>query len=638
MDSFEVGLDRIEAQRSVNVSHEERKRSYFRNFPTLRSLRSSLQVERVCTRDTKTVPESFLTNIRLSDLFNLPKESVLINPTLFSEVSAGNKKCLEKLRPQMACLKSEQGDSILHLVAKWDHLELMKSIVSECPCLLLVRNTKGQLPLHVAACAGQLHVVKAIVAAITFVSAKLPEEERERLNMYISKDKDGDTPLHAALKDRHMETAACLLKANQQASFLANKDNISPLYFAVEGGDVSLVRAMLNTRGNEGRTCLSYGASIGNYKGVCKLLDLSTRSVYVCNDDGSFPIHIAVETGHMDIVKELIRRCPDSKYLLNKQGQNIVHIEAKYGRTRSGLLGYIAAREMKKKHLTVEQDVDGNTPLHIATINWRPFTVFFLLFSNSHKTKWRYTRNNSGLTALDIAESKVQPNYMFIERVTLMVLLYFHASTPRDRWFKRITRPSKPLDYDKTKDYVSTLLVVAALVATVTFAAGFTIPGGFNSSAPNLGMATLAHDPSLVLFLVFNTLAMQCSVFTIATLIWSQFGDPTLVHRSLNMALPSLFFSLLCMSVAFYCGVLVSFIHVKVLVVLLTITFAFFFGLMVFILGPHVILHIPGIPAAVGVYFLIFVMTIVDTRIIDEQTSTTKISWNQDGIQKKEST
>lgn len=47
-----------------------------------------------------------------------------------------------------------------------------------------------------------------------------------------------------------METAACLVKVNQHAWFLANKDGVSPLYMATEAGNVSLVNAMLELPGN----------------------------------------------------------------------------------------------------------------------------------------------------------------------------------------------------------------------------------------------------------------------------------------------------------------------------------------------------------------------------------------------------
>ena len=198
----------------------------------------------------------------------------------------------------------------------------------------------------------------------------------------------------------------------------------------------------------------------------------------------------------------------------------------------------------------------------------------------------------------------------------------------------RITKRSDPQANEKNKDYVNTLLVVAALVATVTFAAGFTIPGGFNSSGPNLGMATLASDRKLLYFMIFDILAMQSSILTIATLIWAQLGDPALVQRSINVALPLLFFSLLCMPVAFYCGVFVAFAHVKGLVIFLTIASVIFVFLMIFVLGPHVILQIPGIPKILGPYILLFVMFVNENS--NEKASALKTS-GKDLIPKKES-
>ncbi|KAF8112207.1 hypothetical protein N665_0066s0079 [Sinapis alba] len=532
-----------------------------------------------------------------------------MNSEIFSAMRAGNIEFLEKMKR-----------FILHLAASYGHLELVKGIVSEYPSLLLEPNWKDRIPLHVAARAGYSAVVEALVASVTCFSDILSEEERERLNLYVLTDKDGETPLHLALKDLHvkteillhesrtrnqsiahlvmhqrrircssftgtstrlMETAACLVNANQRVSFLANKDGISPLYLAVLAGNVSLVNAMLsrpdnsvegktsdlasqlegrkslvhaalvakntdvldvilneepsllNERDEEGRTCLSVGASVGFYKGVYKLLDQSTSSVFECNDDGSFPIHIEVEKGHVNVVKEILKR----------YGQNVLHIAAKSGKAVSFLMSHIK-RLGTTNYLIKEQDVDGNTPLHLATIHWRPRTTFAMT-----NPKILNIQNKDGLRTFGYCRDKPA-------RMTLMVLLCVYEPkgvTWRPASGMTLRSRSETLSGfgEKYKDRVNVLLLVAALVATITFAAGFTMPGGFNSS----GMAVLIDDSTFSNFLVCDTLAMQCSVIAIVTLILAQLGDQELAHRAFHLALPSLFFALFFTSSAFIYGV-----------------------------------------------------------------------------------
>ncbi|KAL1188364.1 Protein ACCELERATED CELL DEATH 6 [Cardamine amara subsp. amara] len=319
--------------------------------------------------------------------------------------------------------------------------------------------------------------------------------------------------------------------------------------------------SLVNERDEGGLTCLSVGASVGYLKGVCNLLDRSTSSVFECNDDGCFPIHMAVEKGHVDVVKEILKRCPDSIELLNKKGQNILHIAAKSGKSRSLLLKYIKRHDRKNNHLIEEQDEDGNTPLHLATINWRARNVRDLTRFSSNAAKILKIENKDGLRALDIAELNLQSNYIFRERMTLMVLL----SAYKPRGYEKIPTSgmtlrsrSEVLDANKYKDSVNALLLVATLVATVTFAAGITVPGGFNSSGPDVGMAILASNFNFIFFMLADVVAMQSSLVAIIALVWAQMGDPELVHRAFQLALPSISLALSSMSFAFLYGVLAT--------------------------------------------------------------------------------
>ncbi|KAI3902905.1 hypothetical protein MKW92_014451 [Papaver armeniacum] len=63
--------------------------------------------------------------------------------------------------------------------------------------------------------------------------------------------------------------------------------------------------------------------------------------------------------------------------------------------------------------------------------------------------------------------------------------------------------------------YNQTLLVVSALIATVAFESNFTLPGGYNSDGKHKGMAVLADNPSFIVFMVSNSLAMVLSALAI---------------------------------------------------------------------------------------------------------------------------
>ncbi|KAI8561156.1 hypothetical protein RHMOL_Rhmol04G0315600 [Rhododendron molle] len=66
------------------------------------------------------------------------------------------------------------------------------------------------------------------------------------------------------------------------------------------------------------------------------------------------------------------------------------------------------------------------------------------------------------------------------------------------------------------KEALGTIVIVASLIATITFAAAFAIPGGYDrNQGRDQGMAVLARAAAFKAILIINTIAMVCSVTSV---------------------------------------------------------------------------------------------------------------------------
>jgi hypothetical protein len=63
-----------------------------------------------------------------------------------------------------------------------------------------------------------------------------------------------------------------------------------------------------------------------------------------------------------------------------------------------------------------------------------------------------------------------------------------------------------------TQTYTGNTSLVAILLATITFAAAFTLPGGYNSDAQNQGLPIMARKVAFQAFLISDTLEMCASL------------------------------------------------------------------------------------------------------------------------------
>ncbi|KAI6668195.1 hypothetical protein NL676_028548 [Syzygium grande] len=99
--------------------------------------------------------------------------------------------------------------------------------------------------------------------------------------------------------------------------------------------------------------------------------------------------------------------------------------------------------------------------------------------------------NHQCMTAHDIALDRMRREYKFRKLLAVMMLGTTSIVNPdslvlrpetRDEALSTCRTNEKKRNMDRVYDVINTRLLVATIVATVTFAAGFAVPGGFNSS------------------------------------------------------------------------------------------------------------------------------------------------------------
>ena len=110
-------------------------------------------------------------------------------------------------------------------------------------------------------------------------------------------------------------------------------------------------------------------------------------------------------------------------------------------------------------------------------------------------------------------------------------------------------------DSQTRKELSGALMLMATLIATVTFAAAFTIPGGFQAEDPHKGKVVLGRNLAFRAFLITDTIAMTSSMMAALILIVMPFQtDEEIIKRFLGYSLVLLWPGLMAMGIAFVTG------------------------------------------------------------------------------------
>ncbi|XP_042059672.1 protein ACCELERATED CELL DEATH 6-like [Salvia splendens] len=412
----------------------------------------------------------------------------------------------------------------------WSEFIATTSLTTKEATLLLAKNKRGTTALH--------------EALLTFLENKRGKASLHGCWIRISEclihndphlgyctNKDEESTLYLAAKAGLKDCVSLILRLLPDQECLNDLFNKkSPIEAAIQGNHKDVLEAMLDTnrsffhlRDKNGRNPLHHAADYGYLEGV-NLLRIRFPEMATQRDkSGSFLILVASSEGHVDVVEVLLQDLPDTAEVLDTDGRNILHLAARHGRTN------VVRSVLRNRHLHElinMTDEAGNTPLHLATRHWHPMVVRDFTWDKRVDVS---IINDNGMTALDVAEYHMQlKDFQYLTWTALMA-----ASTPR----------------------ALTGNTLGELVATVTYAAGFTVPGGYNSSDNDHnntpGLATMLRHMAFQVFVLTDVLAMYSSLTAAVVLGWALSFDFVLVVK----ALPLFGGALMMMCIAFTAGI-----------------------------------------------------------------------------------
>ncbi|PWA51934.1 Ankyrin repeat-containing protein [Artemisia annua] len=246
-------------------------------------------------------------------------------------------------------------------------------------------------------------------------------------------------------------------------------------------------------------------------------------------------LFIAAKMGNWKFIIELIKSYPDLIWKQDDKGQTIFHVAVK--RRHAKIYNLLFEIGSMKDLITPIKDNEKNNMLHLVAKSGKP--------KRYQKVSGVALQMQRELLWFKEVNKMIPPSYRLKKNLK--------GEIPHDLFTKKHEQlVAKGEEW--MKNTASQCMVVATLIATIVFAAAFTLPGSYNQDT---GIPFFSQKPSLIVFVISDAVSLifsSTSVLIFLAILTSRYAEHDFLEslpKKLMFGLASLFLSIVTMMVAF---------------------------------------------------------------------------------------